>query len=1109
MTEAEQPEKNDTNNNAKDEKGDTNGGEAKVESQQGKFLFKVKNYSKIREAKYYTEPFEILGVKWRLLIFPRGNDTEDLSIYLDAVEAKNVRGWSRNARFSIEIINQVVKEGNIKKDANHRFSADETDWGFTHFMKLSQLQEQRSAFLKEDTLWVNVEVENLKDLPSNTLATFWNYDSKKETGYVGLRNQGATCYMNSLLQALYHISTFRKAVYQLPTDTEIPTNSIPLALQRIFYRLMFGNTSVGTKELTKSFGWTAVDSFTQHDVQELNRVLCDNLQGKMKGTKAEGTIEKLFQGKIRNFIKCVNIEYESNREESFYDLSLNVKGCKDIYTSFEKYVEVEMLDGDNKYHAEGHGLQAAKKGCSFLSFPPVLHLQLKRFEYDPMRDAMVKVNDRYMFPETLDVSKFAAEDVDKKESCKFHLHGVLVHSGDVHGGHYYAFIRPTPKDEWFKFDDERVTKATFQQAAEDNYGGEEEYVYNMHGRNMTSMHKKFSNAYMLVYLRDTDITELLAKIPDSDIPVHLKGRFDAEEQAEELKKKEKAEAHLYMTLRVATDNDLRSHVKFDLVRFENVKEFRVKKASSLKDFKKVVHEQYGVPPEHQRYWNWVSRQNKTYRPDAPLTHAEEELALEDLTKHSVELKLFLETSSSVLPAHAPEANTPTTVSNNATNNKETTPTTTTTTTIANNKDNHTPHTPFPPLHDEDIFVFFKHYEPATETLQFVGRAIVRCSLKPPDLYQMMNNMAGLPLHTPLVVFEEVKPAMIDPLRPNVTLKEAEISNGDIIVFQRLPDLHEGNTLTSVQDYYDYILNRVTVKLRRLDQPKKVVFTLELSKRMLYDQVTKRLADKLGTDPAKIRLTGHNSYYDQPKPTPIKRQERMTLNDLLSTYYQPNTDTLFYEALEVPVSELENKRALKVAWHNTKTELVETLSLLLPRDSNVGDVLNQIKGMVKLDPENGTGQLRLMEVWTNKIHKVHSEEDNILAFNDYAKLRAEEILKEETSISTGDKRVSVAHYHREYNGVNPHSAPFFLVVGRDETLEQIKPRITKRLGLTDDAISKWKFAIVSFGHPKYLADGDIIAKHDFTSSEYFGLEHPDTTPRTQQRHHVEKPIKIYN
>jgi ubiquitin C-terminal hydrolase len=39
-----------------------------------------------------------------------------------------------------------------------------------------------------------------------------SYDSKKETGHVGLKNQGATCYMNSLLQTFFHIPYFRKAV---------------------------------------------------------------------------------------------------------------------------------------------------------------------------------------------------------------------------------------------------------------------------------------------------------------------------------------------------------------------------------------------------------------------------------------------------------------------------------------------------------------------------------------------------------------------------------------------------------------------------------------------------------------------------------------------------------------------------------------------------------------------------------------------------------------------------------------------------------------------------------------------------------------------------------
>lgn len=86
--------------------------------------------------------------------------------------------------------------------------------------------------------------------------------------------------------------------------------------------------------MTKSFGWKSLDSFLQHDVQEFNRVLQDKLEMKMKvgtrslsflgtgltwvqGTKAEGAIQKLFVGKMKSYIKCVNVDFESSRIEDF------------------------------------------------------------------------------------------------------------------------------------------------------------------------------------------------------------------------------------------------------------------------------------------------------------------------------------------------------------------------------------------------------------------------------------------------------------------------------------------------------------------------------------------------------------------------------------------------------------------------------------------------------------------------------------------------------------------------------------------------------------------------------------------------------------------------
>lgn len=54
------------------------------------------------------------------------------------------------------------------------------------------------------------------------------------------------------------------------------------------------------------------------------------------------------------------MEYKSTRKESYMDLQLDVKGCKNVYDSFVKYTEVEMLDGQNQYKAEGHGLQVCQ-----------------------------------------------------------------------------------------------------------------------------------------------------------------------------------------------------------------------------------------------------------------------------------------------------------------------------------------------------------------------------------------------------------------------------------------------------------------------------------------------------------------------------------------------------------------------------------------------------------------------------------------------------------------------------------------------------------------------------------------------------------------------------
>lgn len=177
----------------------------------------------------------------------------------------------------------------------------------------------------------------------------------------------------------------------IPTENDRPTDSIPLGLQRLFYRLQTSDTPPNTTELTRSFGWDSLDAFMQHDVQEFSRVLLDELEGKMKGTQAEGTVARLFGGNLRNVIRCLHVPYQSVRVEDFYDIQLTIRGVRCLADSFERYIQAEQMIGDNKYRAEGYGLQDACRFVVFEHLPPVLHLHLERYTFDPATGAIIKV----------------------------------------------------------------------------------------------------------------------------------------------------------------------------------------------------------------------------------------------------------------------------------------------------------------------------------------------------------------------------------------------------------------------------------------------------------------------------------------------------------------------------------------------------------------------------------------------------------------------------------------------------------------------------------------------------------------------------------------------
>jgi ubiquitin carboxyl-terminal hydrolase 7 len=474
---------------------------------------------------------------------------DQCSIYLEhGFEPNEVpENWSACVQFGLVLWNPNDPSLYAHHSAHHRFTKEEGDWGFTRFVELRRMfnvpWEGGSRPLCEgDTATITAYLRFVEDETGVLWHNFANYDSKKETGYVGLKNQGATCYLNSLLQSLYFTNAFRKvchpvifclrpiltvqqAVYEIPTENDQSMQNSAYTLQRLFYQLQSSEQAVGTNELTKSFGWETRHIFEQQDVQELSRKLMERLEEKMKGTKAENVLPEMFSGKIKTYISCINVDYESSRIEDFWDIQLNVSGNKNMLDSFQDYIQVEKMDGENQYFAgDQFKLQDANKGVIFTSFPDVLHLQLKRFEYDIQRDMMMKINDRYEFPEVFDAAPYLSEDADRSESWSYQLHGVLVHSGDLNAGHYYAFLKPE-KDGWFyKYDDDKVTKATMREVLEENFGGE---YRTPNGFPRAPLQKKApimrqNSAYMLVYIRVSKLDKILQPVSEEDVPEHLR-----------------------------------------------------------------------------------------------------------------------------------------------------------------------------------------------------------------------------------------------------------------------------------------------------------------------------------------------------------------------------------------------------------------------------------------------------------------------------------------------------------------------------------------------------------------------------------------------------------
>lgn len=1035
---------------------------------EGWITFELKNVSKVKDSAL-SEPVIIRNLPWKIMVMPRFTTTNNdrvrsAGIFVQCDPEGEGTSWSCQAHARITLKNN--KGDDFTRKISHVFFAKENDWGYSSFVPWAELVDSNKGYCKNDT--INIEAFVQAEAPHGV---FW--DSKKLTGFVGLKNQGATCYMNSLLQTLYFTNELRKAVYQMPTENDDINKSVALALQRVFYELQHNDKPVATKKLTKSFGWETLDSFMQHDAQELCRVLLDNMEMKMKSTVVEGIIPNLLEGKMNSYIQCTNVDYRSAREEPFYDIQLNIKGKTDVVDSFNEYIKAETLEGDNKYDAGEHGLQDAKKGVSFRHFPPVLHLHLLRFQYDPQTDTNYKINDKYGFPEELDLYNYLDEESKASEPYpKYTLHAVLVHSGDNHGGHYVVYINPKGDGKWYKFDDDVVSQATKKEAIENNFGGFEDEIVMRH----------CTNAYMLSYIRTESLKNTLQLVnSQDDIPRHLECKFQEEKRIEAQRRKERNEAHLYMDVQVLTEEAFCIWSGNDLFGDLKHTHFKIQKKEKLKEATRIIAESFGYTASQCRLWVFQKRANNTTRPafidvrteDKRRAENQDDIDLFSANDNETLMLAYLET----IDVESGETSLP----------------------DFDNKN--------------EVNLFFKFYNPQLRTLSYCGHSYVDLRSQPSSLFPMLCERAGLPKGTKLLFYEEIKTGHTEQTRTDKKFDEVvqDLMDGDIICFQAdEPNIRKKYEIPTPIEYFKDLQNQVHVTFCDKNVPSDLGFAETLNLKMNYTEIANHVAQCLNVEPNKIQFFKPQVYRDHPGNA-VKCTFEGQLKDLVANARR-GPKKFYYQTLSIPINELENKIQFKCNFINQ--ELKDERELMIPVDKQgfVTDLLEESRKFLPVQPAD---KLRLVEIASYKINRIVPVGTSLdsLVLQTPKSYRIEMIPQEELIIDSDSVLVPVMHFQKEL--FTAFGIPFYVKITEGETISSLQDRIREKLGMPEKEFEKIKFCLVAMGKLTYFPDDPErqLQTSDFITNNpqplWLGLDHVNKAPKRTRYAYTEKAIKIHN
>nr|GMC59599.1 ubiquitin carboxyl-terminal hydrolase 3 [Ipomoea batatas] len=183
-------------------------------------------------------------------------------------------------------------------------------------------------------------------------------------------------------------------------------------------------------------------------------------------------VHKNFQGILTNETRCLRCETVTARDETFFDLSIDIEQNSSITSCLKNFSSTETLNAEDKFFCDKCcSLQEAQKRMKIKKPPHILVIHLKRFKYIEQLGRYKKLSYRVVFPLELKLNN-TVEDADTEYS----LFAVVVHigSGPNHG-HYVSLVKS--HNHWLFFDDENVEMID-ESAVQTFFGSAQEYSSN-------------------------------------------------------------------------------------------------------------------------------------------------------------------------------------------------------------------------------------------------------------------------------------------------------------------------------------------------------------------------------------------------------------------------------------------------------------------------------------------------------------------------------------------------------------------------------------------------------------------------------------------------------